>query len=110
MISPLPCRCHEGYHALDLGEEHYPRSLSAAVCVQSPHCHAHIYHVPVLTHRDKQSQPDQDSQPAPLVPEGLRKHWRFEYKAVPVSCECIRAGVRPGLGGRGHYDGALRGP
>ena len=79
--------CFVRYRPLDLGEAHYPHSLNVAVCVQSPHCRTNYYHVPVLTYKGKQSS----NHSTLLLPKDLRKHWRFEFKSVPVACECLRS-------------------
>ena len=92
----LPCRCEAGYGLLQLGEAHFPHHLNVVRCLQSSRCRTRSYHVPILTRRPPpsagsraQAQTQDADEETFLVPEPLRKHWRFELKSIPVACECV---------------------
>jgi len=96
---PSSCACTTHTVPIDLGYEYFPRYLLKAVCTNrhanSLHCWGGgrckeiPYEVHVLTHRGKEDSIENDHSTTPLLPDVLRKSWKFKAITIAASCQCV---------------------
>ncbi|KAJ1529643.1 hypothetical protein ONE63_006406 [Megalurothrips usitatus] len=97
------CGCEAGYEPLLLGPAHFPHQLPRVIrCKQEPYCRTRNFSVPLLTRRGHDGHDgDEAASPGavhekPVLPEALRKHYRIEYKHIPVACEFVHPETHEG--------------
>ncbi|OWF41143.1 Protein trunk [Mizuhopecten yessoensis] len=85
----LPWSCGMEYTWTDLGQNHHPRHVREANCVNSSCWYGHYSCVP-LTFNIKVLYPNDHDSVDGKLPAALRQDYVFRDVGVTVGCQCVR--------------------